>query len=207
MALAEKVDEDAKILALKSIMPETLFGEAGVFRGRPCNFYADLRTALIHYLDDKVTVSMMKQSPPISPTNMVQTSGDQGEQGEDEETKNEVTQDEILAMGQQFRKGKGKGKRSKERREHAGTVVKVITTAEIARTTNNTTAGQMVGHGRIRNAARQAKMQAKGGMQARATGTAGETVKAKAKTGKGVVSPKNGKASSLTTSMCHFRGS
>ena len=30
---AKRVDEDAKILALKSIMPETLFGEAGVFRG------------------------------------------------------------------------------------------------------------------------------------------------------------------------------
>ena len=31
---ANMVDEDAKILALKSTMPETLFGEAGVFRGR-----------------------------------------------------------------------------------------------------------------------------------------------------------------------------
>ena len=31
---AKKVDENAKILALKSIMPDTFFGEAGVFRGR-----------------------------------------------------------------------------------------------------------------------------------------------------------------------------
>ena len=38
-------------------------------------------------------------------------------------------------------------------------------------------------------------MQAKDGMQARAIGTAGETVRAKAKTGNGVVSPKNGKVS------------
>ena len=29
---AKKVDEDAKIVALKWIMPDTLFGEAGVFR-------------------------------------------------------------------------------------------------------------------------------------------------------------------------------
>ena len=29
MKYAKKVDEDAKILALKSIMPETLFGGAG----------------------------------------------------------------------------------------------------------------------------------------------------------------------------------
>ena len=49
---------------------------------------------------------------------------------EDEEMKNEVTQDEIFAMVQQFRKG------VKERRVYAGTVVQVITTAEIARMTN-----------------------------------------------------------------------
>ena len=44
--------------------------------------------------------------------NTVQTlsTGDQGEQGEDEEMINEVTQDEIFAMVQQFRKGQGKGK-------------------------------------------------------------------------------------------------
>ena len=59
--------------------------------------------------------------------------------------------------------------------------------------TNRTTAGQMAGHGRIRNAARQEKMQAKDGTQARAIGTAGETARAKAKTGTGVVSPKDGK--------------
>ena len=93
-------------------MPETLFGEAGVFRGRSFNICADLRTAVVGYLDDKVPVPMMKQGPPISTTNMVQTlsTGNQGEQGEDEVVKNEITQDEIFAMVQQFRKGKGKGK-------------------------------------------------------------------------------------------------
>ena len=56
--------------------------------------------------------------------------------------KNEVTQDEIFAM-KQFRKGKEKGKGNG--RKGAGTVVKVVTTAEIARMTNKTTAGQMGG--------------------------------------------------------------
>ena len=73
-------------------------------------------------------------------------------------------------------------------------MVKVFTAAEIARVTDKTSAGQMVGHGRIRKAASPAKMQGKDGTQARATGTAGEAVRAKAKTGTGVVSPKNGKA-------------
>ena len=105
MKCAKKVDEDAKILALKSIMPDTLFGEAGVFRGRSFNSHADLRTAIINHLDDKVLVSMMKQGPPTSTTNVVQTLS-KGEQGEDEEMNNEVTQDEIFAMVQRFRKGK-----------------------------------------------------------------------------------------------------
>ena len=53
MKYAKKVDEEAKILALKSIMPETLFGEAGVFRRRSFNLHADLRTVIINDLDDK----------------------------------------------------------------------------------------------------------------------------------------------------------
>ena len=60
MKFAEKVDEDATIAVLKSIMPKTLFGEAGVFRGRSFNLYADLRTAIINSLDDKAPVSMTK---------------------------------------------------------------------------------------------------------------------------------------------------
>ena len=75
--------------------------------------------------------------------------------------------------------------RAQERREYAGTVVKVITTAEITRMTNKTTAGQMVGHGRIRKASRQAKMPAKDETQARAFGGR-EKVNAKAKIGAGM---------------------
>ena len=107
--------------------------------------------------------------------------------------KNEVTQDDIFAMVQQSKKRVKAKARVKERRAYAGTVVKVITTAEIPRMPNKTTAAQMVVRGRIRKAARQAKMQAKDGMQARAIGTAGETVRANTKTGKVVVSPKYGK--------------
>ena len=118
-------------------MPETLFGKAGVFRGKSFNLHADLRTAVINYLDDKVPVSMMKQGPSIATTNMVQTmsTADQEEQGEDE-----VTQDEIFAMVQQYRKGKCKGKK-----RACWNCGGSDTTAEIARMTNKTTAGQMAG--------------------------------------------------------------
>ena len=54
---AKGVDEDAKILAVMSIMPETLFGEAGAFRGRSFSTSAELRTASSRSLDDKVPVS------------------------------------------------------------------------------------------------------------------------------------------------------
>ena len=47
------------------------------------------------------------------------------------------------------------------------------------------TAGQMVEHGRITKAARQAKMQANVGPQAKTNRTAGAAVRAKAKTGTG----------------------
>ena len=112
MKHAKKVDEDAKVLAPKSIMLGMLSGEEGVFRGRSFNLYVDLRTAIINFLDHDVPVSMMKQSLSISKTNMVQslTAGEQGEQGEDENVKNEVTQDEIFAMFQQLRKCKGQGR-------------------------------------------------------------------------------------------------
>ena len=56
MKYEKKVDEDAKILALQSIMPETLFGEAGVFRRRSFNLYTNLRTAIINYVSGKVPV-------------------------------------------------------------------------------------------------------------------------------------------------------
>ena len=150
------------------------------------NLYTDLRTAIIHYLDDKVPVSVMKQGPPRSTTNMVQTlsTEDQGERGEDAE----MPKNEIFAMPSSTGRVKAKA-RAKERRENAGTVVKVIITAETARMTNHTPSGQMVGNGRFRKATRQAKMQAKDGMQARAIGTSGEIVRAEAKTGMGMASP------------------
>ena len=62
MRYAKRVDEDAKILAVKSIMPETLFGEAGVFRGRSFSTNA----SIIRYLDNKVPVSTMTKSSSSS---------------------------------------------------------------------------------------------------------------------------------------------
>ena len=61
---AKRIGEDAKILALTSIMLEALFGEAGVFRGRSFSTYADFRASVIMYLDDKVPVSMLKSGSP-----------------------------------------------------------------------------------------------------------------------------------------------
>ena len=155
MKYAKKDDEDAQILALKSIMPETVFGEAGVFRGKSFNLCSDLRTAVINYLDDKVPVSMMKQGPSIATTNMVQTmsTADQGEQGEDE-----VTQDEIFAMVQQYRKGKCKGK--KRACWNCGGSDHYSRDCPNDKQDNSWTDG---GHGRFRKEARQAKMQAKDG--------------------------------------------
>ena len=102
MKFAEKMVEGAKMQNSKSIMSETLFGDADVFRGRSFNLCVDLHHQL---LDDKVPVSMMKQSSSISSTNMVQslTTVEQGAHGEDEEVKNEVAQDKAFTMIQQFR--------------------------------------------------------------------------------------------------------
>ena len=110
----------------------------------------------------------------------------------------EVTQDEIFAMVQRFRKGKGKGK-GKGKKGVCWNCGESDHYSRDCRTTNKTTAGQMVVHCRIRKAARQAKMQAKDGIQA------GETVRAKANTGKEAVSPKNGKARTSRT-IAHQRG-
>ena len=65
MKYAENGGEGAKIFALKSIMPETLFGDASVFRRRSCDLNADLRTVIISFLDDKVPVSMIKQGQTV----------------------------------------------------------------------------------------------------------------------------------------------
>ena len=102
------VEEGAKILVLKSIMPETLFGEAGVFRGRSFSTYAELRTSIIRYLHDKV--SMMTKSSSSSVTTSFVQNLIEGERENEEEDKDSITQEELFAMVQQFRKGKGKGK-------------------------------------------------------------------------------------------------
>ena len=91
---AKRVDEEAKILALKSIMPETLFGEAGVFRGRSFSTYAELRTSIIRYLDDKVPVSMMTKSSSSSVTTSFAQNLIEGERENKEEDKDSITQEE-----------------------------------------------------------------------------------------------------------------
>ena len=165
-------------------MPETLFGEADVFRGRSFNLHADLRTAIVNYLDEQVpSVNDEARVHQYQPRTWVQTlnTGYQGEQGEDEEMKNEVTQDEIFAIVQQFRKSKGEGKGKGKKGVCWDCGECDHCSREIARMTNKTTAGQMVGHGRTRKAARQEQRQAKDGMQARAIGTAGRNRKGRGK--------------------------
>ena len=69
-AWAKRIDEDAKILALKSTMLETLFCEAVVLTGRSLFTYVDLRASIIRFLDDKLPVSMVETSSS-STTNVV----------------------------------------------------------------------------------------------------------------------------------------
>ena len=95
---------------------------------------------------------------------------------------------ETLTMIQEFRGGKGKGK---GKTKHVGTLVRVITTAECARATKRTTAGQMAEHGSIREAARQAQMQAQDGTQASAIGATGEAASVHDKTATGMAIHKN----------------
>ena len=171
---AKRVDEDEKILALKSIMPETLFGEAGVFRGRSFSTYAELRTSIIRYLDDKVPVSMMTKSSSSSVTTSFVQNLIEEERENEGEDKDSITQEELFAMVQLFRKGKGKGKG-----QSAGTVAIVITTAEIARTTSKTVGQNQCG-GKATQTQESAKVQAKDGTQEKAFGT---VPKAKGKSG------------------------
>ena len=165
------------------------------------------RTAIINSLNDKVPVSMMKQGPPISTTNMVQTlnTGDQGEQREDEEMKNEVTQDEILAMVQQFRKGKGKGKGKGKK----GVCWSCGESDHYSRDCPNDKQDSSCTDGgawKNQKGNKAGNDAGKGWDKARAIGTAVEPVTTKAKTGKGVVSPKNGKGRTHRTIGAHQRG-
>ena len=106
--------------------------------------------------------------------------------------------------------GKVKAKaRAKERREYAGTVVKVITTAEVAPMTNKTSAGQMVEAWKNQKGSRTDKDAGKGWDACKSNWNSWGDSKgkgAKAKTGKGVVSPKNGKVRTDKMIGAHQRG-
>ena len=49
----KRVNEYAKKLGLKSLMPKEMFGENGNFRGKKLGTYQDLRKAILQYLEDK----------------------------------------------------------------------------------------------------------------------------------------------------------
>ena len=86
-------------------MPETLFGEAGLFRGRSFSTYAELRTSIIRYLDDKVPVSMMTKSSSSSVTTSFVQNLIEGERENEEEDKDSITQEEIICHGSAVREG------------------------------------------------------------------------------------------------------
>ncbi len=49
----QTIDDEAKTLGLKSIMPKGMFGENGTFRGVAYADYMTLRKAILNYLEDK----------------------------------------------------------------------------------------------------------------------------------------------------------
>ena len=48
-----EIDDEAQKLGLKSIMPKSMFGESGAFRGKQYHSYADLRKEILTYIEDK----------------------------------------------------------------------------------------------------------------------------------------------------------
>ena len=51
-----KVEDDTKIVAIKSMMPAGMFGENGAYRGTAFNDYKTLRRTILKYLEDKPMV-------------------------------------------------------------------------------------------------------------------------------------------------------
>ena len=136
---------DAKILALTSPIPKTLFIEAGVFRGRTFSTYAELSTAIIRYLEDKVSVSMVPRSSSSSVTTSLVQHLHEGEQENEAASrkKNSLSGFSCSVRVKAMVKTKARAK------EFAGTMVILITTAEIARTRSKTV-GQRQCHEKAR---------------------------------------------------------
>ena len=115
-----KIDEDAKILALKSLMPDTLFGDGGAFRGRAFLQYEALRKTVVDDLDDK-SINQAQKPVPMElgslgveehTCRILETPKKEEAEAKDDE----ITREELFAMVRQFRsqpagrpKGGGKG--------------------------------------------------------------------------------------------------
>ena len=84
--------------------------------------------------------------------------------------------------------------KAKERRQHAGTAVKVITAAEIARMTNKTTAGTDGGAWKIQKGSRAGKDAGKGWDASKSSWNRWENSKGKGKDWQGSGKSKNGNA-------------
>ena len=117
-------------------MPERLFGEAGVFRGRSLSIHAELRTSIIRDWDDKVPVSMMLKSSSSSETTSCVQNLIEGERETKRKTKTASRKKNYMPWFSSS--GRVKAKARAKAKESAGTVAMEITTAEIARTTSKT---------------------------------------------------------------------
>ena len=106
-----------------------------------------MRTAIINCLDDKVPVSMMKQGPSVSTTNMVLRVLPQ----ENNEKMRRRRMRSRKMRSSPWTSSTGKAKARAEGMKGAR-----FNCGESDHMTDRTTAGQMAGHGRMRKAARQA---------------------------------------------------
>ena len=108
------------LLALKSTVLETLFGEAGVLTGRSFSTYADLRTKNIRILGDKLPVSM-EETCTSSTTNVAQVLAQNTKEGEEEIQGAAFRKESCLPKSSSFERAKGqKGRRAKTKKTNQG---------------------------------------------------------------------------------------
>ena len=100
-----QIDEEAQKLGLKSIMPKSMFGESGAFRGRSYDSYDELRKEILGFVEDKPIPGAQGQ-PSNSDVNNMDDKNNKEEFGE---WHGEWREEEDIAY-MWNPKGKGKGK-------------------------------------------------------------------------------------------------
>ena len=110
-----KVDPMDLLVALKSLMPESMFGDQGCFRGQKHIGFEELMKKVVAYIDDKpisLNAALMTRK---SNTNNMEDQKEEEHEGEGEDGKKYSYDDLMMMMGKGAKgsgmKGKGKGKR------------------------------------------------------------------------------------------------